>query len=73
MLGTLVDGIEGGVFPALPGDYNLFFRTNENCRYCEFDSLCHRDRGDFAAAKRDAPQLRVLDDLVLRTDEGDDE
>ena len=55
VLDTIVSGIEGGVFPAYPGGWNNFFNTFENCRYCDFDRLCPRDRGAHWEAKQDDP------------------
>ncbi|MCC7075990.1 MAG: PD-(D/E)XK nuclease family protein, partial [Acidimicrobiia bacterium] len=61
---AIVDGIEAGAFPANPGDWQIWWRTHDNCRYCGFDDICPRDRGEQADAKRGAPALavrRVLD------------
>ena len=55
VLDTIVSGIEGGVFPAYPAGWNNFFNTFENCRYCDFDRLCPRDRGAQWEAKQDDP------------------
>ncbi len=60
---AIVDGIEAGVFPMVPGDWNGWRQTNENCTYCDFDQVCPRDRGDQAEAKIAAPELRVRDRL----------
>ncbi|HEX9259016.1 MAG TPA: PD-(D/E)XK nuclease family protein, partial [Acidimicrobiales bacterium] len=54
---TMVDGIEAGVFPAVPGEEDWFSGTNKNCRYCAFDSLCPRDRLATFEAKQDDPAL----------------
>ena len=56
---TIVEGIEGGVFAAAPGEWDSFRRTYEQCAYCEFDSVCPRDRAEHAADKADAPELAV--------------
>ena len=45
-LQTIVDGIEGGLFPPNPGEFNTFFQEHDNCRYCAFTSICPRDRSD---------------------------
>ncbi|MBA3801756.1 MAG: PD-(D/E)XK nuclease family protein [Acidimicrobiia bacterium] len=60
---TIVDGVEAGAFPAVPGEWNAFFRTHANCAYCPFDILCPADRGEHAAAKADeiAPHRRGLE------------
>lgn len=57
VLAVIVDGIEQGQFPARPGDFNTFFRTYSNCRYCDFDAVCPRDRGDHWDATSRAPEL----------------
>ena len=59
VVATIVEGIEGGSFPASPGPWNSFFNTNDTCRHCEFDRLCPHDRDEMAEAKVAAPQLRV--------------
>lgn len=56
---AIVDGIEAGVFPAVPGEWDAFRGTYDGCRHCDFDAVCPRDRGEHAAAKVDAPELRV--------------
>lgn len=63
VLATIVDGIEAGVFPAVPGEWNIWRRTHESCTYCEFDPVCARDRGEQATAKVAAPELRRRDGL----------
>jgi ATP-dependent helicase/nuclease subunit B len=55
VLDTIVSGIEGGVFPAYPGGWNNYFNTFENCRYCDFDRLCPRDRGAHWESKQGDP------------------
>ena len=57
VLAEIIDGIEGGVFPAEPGQADTFFGSFTNCGYCEFDSLCPSDRDVHAEAIRGAPQL----------------
>ncbi|MEM7093165.1 MAG: PD-(D/E)XK nuclease family protein [Actinomycetota bacterium] len=56
---TIVRGVESGVFVATPGDWDSFRRTYEQCRFCEFDTLCPRDRAEHAAEKAHAPELEV--------------
>ena len=55
----IVRGIETGAFAAVPGDWDSYRNTNDNCRYCDFDDVCPRDRGEYALVKVDAPQLKV--------------
>jgi RecB family exonuclease len=43
---SLAEGIEGGVFPAYPGEYDTWRGTNDNCVYCNFDRLCPSARLD---------------------------
>ena len=64
VLDTIVSGIEGGVFPAYPGGWNNFFNTHDNCRHCDFDRLCSRERGKHWEAKQDDPLNESF--LVLR-------
>lgn len=64
VLTAITDGIEAGTFPARPGEWNLFFRRHDNCRYCPFDRLCPRDRHEHAQAKAEAPELTVLERLL---------
>lgn len=59
VLSAITDGIADGVFAATPGEWQLFFQTNEECAYCEFDSVCPRERGEQAEAKASSPELAV--------------
>jgi ATP-dependent helicase/nuclease subunit B len=61
---AIIDGIEGGVFPLVPGEWNTWRGTHDECTYCEFDPVCPRDRGEQAEAKESAVELRVRDRLV---------
>ncbi len=54
---VIVDGIETGSFPARPGEENPYRSSFENCRYCDFDSICPTDRGRGWERVRGAPQL----------------
>ncbi|MCC6437244.1 MAG: PD-(D/E)XK nuclease family protein [Acidimicrobiales bacterium] len=54
---AIADGIEQGLFPAVPGEWNTFRNTHDGCAYCEFDSLCPRDRGEVAEVKLADPLL----------------
>ena len=47
------------MFPAVPGEWNYFMGAHDNCRYCEFDQVCVRDRGEHAEVKVAAPELAV--------------
>jgi len=65
VVSTIVEGIDDGVFPMVPGEWDGFRNTHGNCTYCAFDQVCSRDRGEQAAAKVDAPQLKVRTRLVV--------
>ena len=49
VVGTIVDGIDTGCFPAYPGerawDVGASRESWSTCRFCEFDRLCAVDRG----------------------------
>jgi RecB family exonuclease len=59
VVGTIAAGVEGGCFPAVPGERTFDPRaqreTFESCRYCDFDKLCPVDRGTMAERKTDDP------------------
>jgi ATP-dependent helicase/nuclease subunit B len=59
LLATMVDGIDRGVFPAVPGEYDNFRNAYSGCRYCAFDEVCPSDRGVYAEAKVASPELAV--------------
>jgi hypothetical protein len=44
VLEVVVDGIEGGRFPANPGESNFF--GFQHCGFCEFDRICPSSRDD---------------------------
>ena len=50
-LSTIVSGIQGGVFPANPGPDG--FGGPENCRFCDFDSLCAARRTEIWERKKE--------------------
>ncbi|HEV8115696.1 MAG TPA: PD-(D/E)XK nuclease family protein, partial [Acidimicrobiales bacterium] len=62
---AIVDGIETGVFPALPGEYQSFWGSHESCGFCDFDRVCPRDRDDDQRATAGAPELGLLERLKL--------
>ncbi len=66
VLGTIVDGIEGGVFAASPGEWNSYRGTHASCTYCPFDSVCPSARGEQALEKLAAPGLAVRQGLELQ-------
>ena len=63
VVGGIVDGIERGMFAAVPGEWDSWRNTHGNCTYCDFDDVCLRDRGEIAEAKAAAPELAVRDIL----------
>ena len=65
-LSTVVSGITGGVFPANPGRHR--YDGPENCKYCDFDSLCAARRIDHWERKNPDPLL--TDYLVLSGESG---
>ena len=69
VVALIVEGIETGVFAAAPGDWDSFRRTYAACAFCEFDSLCPRDRAEHAAEKADAPELEVRVALTRKPDD----
>ncbi len=71
VLAVIVDGIDGGVFAAAPGEWNTFRQTNEDCTFCEFDPVCVRDRGEQAEAKASAPEVQVRVRLKRRRRTGE--
>jgi hypothetical protein len=57
---AIVEGIETGVFPATPGEYDSWWGRHDHCRVCDFDRICPRDRDDHQRATADAPELQLL-------------
>lgn len=58
VIAAIVEGIEGGAFAAVPGEWDSFRSTHEQCAYCAFDAVCPRDRGEMAAQRLADPRLR---------------
>jgi hypothetical protein len=61
VLRTIADGIEGGVFPARPGEEGWrpsIGPTHDNCTYCPFDKLCPAGRGEQWVTLRERSELR---------------
>jgi len=59
VLSAISEGIEHGIFPAVPGDFQSHYGTHDNCKYCEFDAVCPKDRAEHSADKADAPLLQI--------------
>jgi hypothetical protein len=43
-IGAILEGMRGGAFPAVSGQEDDFYKSFDNCRWCEFDRLCSRRR-----------------------------
>ena len=66
VLGTLVEGITAGRFPARPGDED--WRGGwEHCHYCEFDRVCQADRDRAWERVRGTPELEAYVALTEAT------
>jgi hypothetical protein len=64
---TIADGIEGGVFPARPGEEvwrPSIGQTHENCMYCDYDKLCPTGRGEQWVTLRQRDELRDYVELA---------
>jgi RecB family exonuclease len=60
VVGSMVDGIAAGVFPANPGprvNGDGTGSTYKNCRFCPFDSLCGRERASEWSRKQADPAM----------------
>ncbi len=64
VVGTALDGIEGGLFPAIPGGTQMWPRpTHVNCKFCEFDGLCPTDRRREWEMVRQDPAIKLIERL----------
>ncbi|HEX2383725.1 MAG TPA: PD-(D/E)XK nuclease family protein [Acidimicrobiales bacterium] len=73
---TIADGIEGGVFPARPGDEEwrpYVGQTHQNCMYCDYDKLCPSGRGEQWVRLRQHDELRDYVELAERLGEEESE
>src|SRR5262249_57123984 len=66
VLGTILEGIARGLFPAFPGDEDQFHGRPTSCRYCEYDRLCPRDRVRRWARRAGDPALAPFLDLARK-------
>ena len=57
-IAAILAGIRGGVFPANPGP--LGYGGYQNCRYCDFDSLCPSRRSKWWENLKARPENREL-------------
>ena len=73
---TIASGIEGGIFPARPGDEQWrpsIGQTHQNCAYCPYDRLCPSGRGEQWVRLRERDELRDYVELAeLVGEEGSD-
>jgi hypothetical protein len=74
-LDDVVEGIDAGVragcFPQVPGVYQDFFGSWENCSYCEYDGLCPAGRDSLYEAKSGDRELAPY--RALQADQPGDE
>jgi RecB family exonuclease len=64
---TIVSGMRGGLFPANPGQRGR--GSFDNCRYCDFDSLCPAYRDVSWRRKKADPRLSRYRELASPDDE----
>lgn len=62
---AIAEGIESGIFPANPGEYDSFWGSHQHCGHCDFDRICPRDRDDHQRATAGAPELAILKRLAM--------
>jgi ATP-dependent helicase/nuclease subunit B len=63
VIGLIAQGIEDGCFPGVSGPA-LFDGRFENCRTCDFDSVCPADREQHWNRKLGDPRLRPVMGLL---------
>jgi RecB family exonuclease len=56
-LEAIAGGVTTGAFPAQPDEWDDFYNSFKNCRYCDFDRICARRREEAFAEKRDDPAM----------------
>lgn len=60
VLGVLADGIAEGRFPARPGEHTYHWGNFAHCAWCDFDSICPRDRDEEWERAREDPSLVAI-------------
>ena len=66
-LGVLADGIDGGRFPAVPGDATNHPRPSyDNCLYCSYDPVCHAERDEIWERSSADPSMVTFVELTTR-------
>lgn len=63
VVGRIASGVEAGCFPGTPGAA-IYDGRFENCRTCDFDSLCPPQRERQWNRKQSDPRLRPVIDLL---------
>lgn len=60
VIGVVVEGLEGGRFPANPGDetWRSGQWTFDHCGWCDYDRICPTSRGETWVRLRSDPELR---------------
>ncbi len=62
----IAGGIQAGCFPQVPGEEDEFYRTFENCKYCDYQRICPAGRDDQWSRKQSdtasAPYLALAGD-----------
>ena len=64
-------GVRAGCFPQVPGAYQDFFGSWENCSFCDYDGLCPAGRDSLYDAKSGDPALAPY--RALQADQPGDE
>lgn len=64
VLRVLADGIGSGRFPARPGEYQYHRGNFDHCTWCDFDSICPRDRDEEWERVRAHPSLAAVRGLA---------
>ena len=62
VVGVIADGVSAGLYPFNPGAAG--WKGFENCKYCDFDSVCPPDRDDFWEEASKEPELEPYVALV---------
>ena len=69
VVGHIVDSIDEGWFPAVPGPPNPYFGSSDNCRFCNYDAVCAVDRDAQYDVKLHAPEFAAYHALVVDEEE----
>jgi hypothetical protein len=63
-VGSILDSMRSGAFPAVPGQEDEFYGSFDNCRYCDFTRICSRRRVYEAEAKSGDPDMIAWLDIA---------